>query len=81
MCLHALRLRACLLFSDAPGPSPPPPRPRRRRRTDRWRAKYELLHVVRTHMGQDDAHYGCVYQKEDGTGKPGAPAASIAAPV
>lgn len=28
------------------------------RRTDRWRAKYELLHVVRTHMGQDDAHYG-----------------------
>ncbi|KAL4429609.1 hypothetical protein ABPG77_008658 [Micractinium sp. CCAP 211/92] len=41
------------------------------KRTDRWRAKYELLHVVRTHMGQDDAHYGCVYQKEDGTGKPG----------
>ena len=32
--------------------------PSPRRRTDRWRAKYELLHVVRTHMGQDDAHYG-----------------------
>lgn len=47
------------------------PAPRRRRRTDRWRAKYELLHVVRTHMGQDDAHYGCVYQKEDSQGKPG----------
>lgn len=42
-----------------------------RRRTDRWRAKYELLHVVRTHMGQDDAHYGCVYQREDSVGKPG----------
>lgn len=41
------------------------------RRTDRWRAKYELLHVVRTHMGQDDAHYGCVYQKEDSDGKEG----------
>lgn len=41
------------------------------KRTDRWRAKYELLHVVRTHMGQDDAHYGCVYQKEDSDGKEG----------
>lgn len=36
----------------------PPPTHSPRRRTDRWRAKYELLHVVRTHMGQDDAHYG-----------------------
>lgn len=46
------------------------PRPPRRR-TDRWRAKYELSHVVRTHMGQDDAHYGCVYQREDGDGNVG----------
>ena len=35
------------------------------RRRDKRRAKYELLHIVRTHMGQDDAHYGCVYQKQD----------------
>jgi len=41
------------------------------RRTDAWRAKYELLHVVRTHMGQDDAHYQCVYQREDENGKTG----------
>lgn len=39
------------------------------RRADAWRAKYELLHVVRTHMGQDDAHYGCVYQREDEEGR------------
>lgn len=41
------------------------------RRTDAWRAKYDLLHVVRTHMGQDDAHYGCVYQREDDVGNTG----------
>ncbi|KAL6779764.1 PKS3 [Auxenochlorella protothecoides x Auxenochlorella symbiontica] len=41
------------------------------RRVDRWRAKLELLHVVRTHMGQDAAHYGCVYQQEDGAGQRG----------
>lgn len=41
------------------------------RRSDRFRAKYELQHVVRTHMGQDDAHYGCVYQKEDDEGNHG----------
>ena len=35
------------------------------RRWDRIRAKYQLLHVVRTHMGQDDAHYECVYQQQD----------------
>jgi 3-ketoacyl-CoA synthase len=38
------------------------------RRSDKFRAKYELMHVVRTHMGQDDAHYGCVYQREDEAG-------------
>jgi 3-ketoacyl-CoA synthase len=35
------------------------------RRWDRNRAKYQLMHVVRTHMGQDDAHYECVYQQQD----------------
>lgn len=39
--------------------------------SDRWRAKLELLHVVRTHMGQDPAHYGCVYQREDDKGNVG----------
>ena len=39
------------------------------RRTDRWRAKFELLHTVRTHMGASDANYGCVVQREDKTGK------------
>lgn len=38
------------------------------RRRDRRRAKYELLHCVRTHMGRDDAHYRCVYQQEDEQG-------------
>lgn len=41
------------------------------RRTDRWRAKYELVHLVRTHKGQDDAHYKCVWQDEDDEGTVG----------
>eukprot|EP00891_Asterochloris_glomerata_P003272 jgi/Astpho2/3272/e_gw1.00053.8.1_t len=48
---------ACMLLSN--------------KRRDYWRAKYELLHVVRTHMGSDDANYGCVYQREDETGRVG----------
>ena len=41
------------------------------RRRDAWRAKYELLHVVRTHMGQDDDHFNCVYQRQDENGESG----------
>eukprot|EP00899_Mesostigma_viride_P022488 jgi/Mesvir1/3423/Mv11925-RA.1 len=41
------------------------------RRRDRWRAKYELLHVVRTHKGADDKSYNCVFQKEDKEGNTG----------
>ncbi|KAF7124918.1 hypothetical protein RHSIM_Rhsim12G0084300 [Rhododendron simsii] len=41
------------------------------RRTDRWRAKYRLLHVVRTHKGGDDKAYRCVYEEEDPQGKIG----------
>ncbi|XP_058193978.1 3-ketoacyl-CoA synthase 6-like isoform X2 [Rhododendron vialii] len=41
------------------------------RRSDRWRAKYRLLHVVRTHKGGDDKAYRCVYEEEDPQGKIG----------
>ncbi len=50
-------------------PTHPPTHPARR--SDRRHAKYELVHVVRTHMGQDDSHFGCVKVKEDATGKVG----------
>ncbi|KMZ56767.1 3-ketoacyl-CoA synthase [Zostera marina] len=35
---------------------------------DRSRAKYRLMHLIRTHKGQDDRAYRCVYQKEDSKG-------------
>ena len=41
------------------------------RRKHYWRAKYELVHVVRTHMGANDARYGCVFQREDTKGRVG----------
>ena len=33
--------------------------------------RYELAHVVRTHMGASDASYGCVFQQEDEEGTTG----------
>ncbi|WCJ35184.1 3-ketoacyl-CoA synthase 4 [Euphorbia peplus] len=38
---------------------------------DRTRAKYKLVHVVRTHRGADDKAFRCVYQEQDDTGKTG----------
>ncbi|VFQ72169.1 unnamed protein product [Cuscuta campestris] len=38
---------------------------------DRHRAKYKLVHVVRTHKGADDTAFQCVYQEQDTAGKTG----------
>lgn len=37
----------------------------------RHRAKYNLLHTLRTHKGADDRAYGCALQEEDSEGKLG----------
>eukprot|EP01018_Ginkgo_biloba_P008140 Gb_20097 [translate_table: standard] len=39
--------------------------------SDRRRAKYKLVHVVRTHKGADDKAFHCVYQEQDEEGKLG----------
>ncbi|KAL8137472.1 hypothetical protein V2J09_003473 [Rumex salicifolius] len=41
------------------------------KRRDRTRAKYRLMHVVRTHKGSDDKAYRCVYQEQDPQGHVG----------
>ncbi|GMH30604.1 hypothetical protein Nepgr_032447 [Nepenthes gracilis] len=41
------------------------------KRRERQRAKYRLLHVVRTHRGADDKAYRCVFEEEDAQGKVG----------
>lgn len=41
------------------------------RAADRRRAKYRLVHVVRTHRGADDKAFHCVYQEQDTAGKVG----------
>uniref|UniRef100_A0ACD5TUW3 Uncharacterized protein n=1 Tax=Avena sativa TaxID=4498 RepID=A0ACD5TUW3_AVESA len=38
------------------------------RRADRARAKYQLIHTVRTHRGASDRSYACVTQEEDDSG-------------
>ena len=38
------------------------------RRADAGRARFQLLHTVRTHMGKSDECYASVYQEEDGEG-------------
>jgi len=38
------------------------------RRSDRSRARFRLLHTVRTHLGQKDDCYSCVFQEEDQVG-------------
>ncbi|KAI3755564.1 hypothetical protein L1987_55367 [Smallanthus sonchifolius] len=41
------------------------------RTMDKHRAKYKLLHIVRTHCGADDIAFNCVYQEQDESGKVG----------
>lgn len=38
---------------------------------DRRRAKYKLLHIVRTHCGANDLAFKCVFQEQDDQGKTG----------
>ncbi|GAB4853892.1 Protein Nef [Ancistrocladus abbreviatus] len=38
---------------------------------ERRRAKYKLVHVVRTNRGADDKAFRCVYQEQDDAGKTG----------
>ncbi|RZS09719.1 hypothetical protein BHM03_00040833 [Ensete ventricosum] len=41
------------------------------RAADRRRAKYKLVHIVRTHRGADDRAFRCVYQEQDEVDKVG----------
>ncbi|XP_027339418.1 3-ketoacyl-CoA synthase 15 [Abrus precatorius] len=38
---------------------------------DRWRAKYEIKQLVRTHIGMDNRSYKSIHQKEDSEGRKG----------
>ncbi|CAK9173173.1 unnamed protein product [Ilex paraguariensis] len=39
--------------------------------SDRWRAKYKLVHIVRTQKEADDKAFQCGYQEQDDNGKIG----------
>ncbi|CAI9781248.1 unnamed protein product [Fraxinus pennsylvanica] len=41
------------------------------KQSEKKRAKYKLVHVVRTHKGADDTAFKCVYQEQDKKGKTG----------
>ncbi|KAI8541856.1 hypothetical protein RHMOL_Rhmol08G0094000 [Rhododendron molle] len=41
------------------------------KKREKGRAKYKLVHVVRTHKGSDDKAYKCVFEQEDDQGKVG----------
>ncbi|GLJ33344.1 hypothetical protein SUGI_0670800 [Cryptomeria japonica] len=41
------------------------------KRSEKRRAKYELVHTVRTNKGSDDKCFQCVFQEEDDTGSVG----------
>lgn len=41
------------------------------KRSDASRAKYQLVHTVRTHKGANDNCFNCVYQREDNSGSVG----------
>ncbi|GFP82155.1 3-ketoacyl-coa synthase 15 [Phtheirospermum japonicum] len=41
------------------------------RRLDRWRSKYQLKRLVRTHKGMDDGSFKSIQLKEDSQGKQG----------
>lgn len=41
------------------------------KRSDKWRSKYKLNTIVRTHKGADDKSHACVYQEEDEKGRLG----------
>ncbi|CAH2064332.1 unnamed protein product [Thlaspi arvense] len=41
------------------------------RRIDRWRSKYQLMQLVRTHKGMDDTSYKSMELREDREGKQG----------
>ncbi|KAL5699721.1 very-long-chain 3-oxoacyl-CoA synthase [Ranunculus cassubicifolius] len=41
------------------------------RRVDRWKSKYQLQQLVRTHKGMDNRSFDCVRRKEDSQGKQG----------
>ncbi|KAG0492739.1 hypothetical protein HPP92_005878 [Vanilla planifolia] len=51
------------------------------KRSERRRCKYELLHVVRTHLAADDQAYRCLWMEEDDDGKLGISLSKDVVPV